>query len=83
MNYNQSIIYWLQSDHKLTCFLFCFFTSGNCPAGEEHTSDGSCVPCQRGFFKEPNDVLCRPCDPAYITESVGSISEKSCTLRLS
>uniref|UniRef100_A0A1I7VRM8 EGF-like domain-containing protein n=1 Tax=Loa loa TaxID=7209 RepID=A0A1I7VRM8_LOALO len=53
---------------------------GNCPAGEEHSSDGSCVPCQRGFFKEPNDVLCRPCDPAYITESVGSdeIGSNSC-----
>uniref|UniRef100_A0A0R3RXY5 EGF-like domain-containing protein n=1 Tax=Elaeophora elaphi TaxID=1147741 RepID=A0A0R3RXY5_9BILA len=53
---------------------------GNCPAGEEHSPDGSCVPCQRGFFKEPNDVLCRPCDPAFITESVGSTSEKYCIL---
>ncbi|KAL3985154.1 GCC2 and GCC3 family protein [Acanthocheilonema viteae] len=52
----------------------------NCPAGEEHSSNGSCVPCQRGFFKEPNDVLCRPCDPAYITESVGSTNEMYCKL---
>ncbi|VDN08560.1 unnamed protein product [Thelazia callipaeda] len=53
---------------------------GNCPAGEEHSRDGSCVPCPRGFFKEINDVLCRPCDPAFITESIGSTSEKSCVL---
>ncbi|VDK87946.1 unnamed protein product [Litomosoides sigmodontis] len=54
----------------------------NCPPGMEYSSNGSCVPCKRGFFKKPNDIVCQPCDPAHTTESVGSLTELSCTLPL-
>uniref|UniRef100_A0A914ZJI3 EGF-like domain-containing protein n=2 Tax=Parascaris univalens TaxID=6257 RepID=A0A914ZJI3_PARUN len=53
---------------------------GNCPPGQRHTPDGDCEPCPVGFFKSPNDVLCRPCDPSTTTEAVGSTSERQCVL---
>ncbi|VDM42883.1 unnamed protein product, partial [Toxocara canis] len=53
---------------------------GNCPPGQQHTSDGACEPCAIGFYKSLNDVMCRPCDPSSTTEAVGSTNEKHCAL---
>ncbi|ELU09492.1 hypothetical protein CAPTEDRAFT_223674 [Capitella teleta] len=55
-----------------------------CGLGEEDAmTNGTCLPCQVGFYKNNTDVgaVCVPCDdPNTVTEGVGSISNDNCTV---
>ncbi|VDN58874.1 unnamed protein product [Dracunculus medinensis] len=52
----------------------------NCPAGHDYSSDATCMPCNRGFYKPSTDLICKPCKASTTTEGFGSTSENSCIL---
>lgn len=51
-------------------YFFTFLQSVSCPAGTEHSRNGSCVPCLSGWYKaEPSIQPCDKCQGNYTSNS--------------
>ncbi|KAK3579233.1 hypothetical protein CHS0354_033303 [Potamilus streckersoni] len=56
----------------------CFDT---CISGQELNTDGLCVPCEIGYYRNDTDSsTCQPCQTGFITKSNGSVSLSDCNI---
>ncbi|XP_070186674.1 uncharacterized protein [Littorina saxatilis] len=55
----------------------CF---NDCPPGQELTENGTCTPCNIGFYKPSDQTLCEPCPSGLVTNETGAVSRDDCNV---